>query len=252
MQYHGGKERVAKDLAEAIRSYGADCTHYLEPFMGGASIFARVAPHFPGRAIGADYDLDVASLWSAVSAGGWEPPTELTREQYDALKASGEPSPLRAFAAFGCSFGGKKWGGYSSPDPRPGRKSRAMAARLGILEKQEGILGASVARADYRAFAPGTGTLVYADPPYAGTTGYTTGAWDAGEFWTTMTAWSRAGAVVLVSEYEAPEAWESVWSRERQVSMGLDKSKVATEKLFIYKPTAARREQSAHLAKFYA
>jgi DNA adenine methylase len=250
MQYHGGKEKIAKDLSEVIRSHGAGCTHYLEPFIGGASIFARMAPHFPGRAIGADYDLDVAALWAAVSAGEWEPPAELTREQYDTLKMSGEPSPLRAFAAFGCSFGGKKWGGYAKNNRGD---DFAGAARRGILKKQAGVIGASVARADYRAFAPGAGTLVYADPPYAGTTGYTTGAWDVDEFWATMAAWSEAGAVVLVSEYEAPEGWVPVWSRERRTSMSAtDNLKVATEKLFIHKPTAARREQSAHLAAFYA
>lgn len=254
MQYHGGKEMIAKDLVKAIQSYGAGCTHYLEPFMGGASIFARMAPLYPGRAIGADYDPDVAALWSAIASGEWEPPTELTREEYFTLKEDPVPSPLRAFAAFGCSFGAVKWSSYASSDPRPGRKSRAGAAHAGILKKRPGLMGASIAWADYRAFSPGPGTLVYADPPYAGTTGYdATGPWVPAEFWSTMTAWSKAGAVVLVSEYQAPDGWEEVWRREKRVCMAANENtRKATEKLFIHQSTAIRREQSTHLSNFYA
>lgn len=250
MQYHGGKEKVAMELVEVIRKYAAGCHQYLEPFIGGASIFSRVAPLFPGKAYAGDYDPDIAALWAAVASGEWEPPGVLSRDEYYALKASPEASPLRGFAAYGCSFGGKKWGGYAKNNRGD---DFAGAARRGVLKKREGIRGAVIVRADYRDFTPGAGTLVYADPPYAGTTGYSTGTWDAEEFWSIMTAWSRAGAVVLVSEYQAPEEWATVWTRERRTSMSAtDNLKLATEKLFIFKPTAAAREQAAHLATFYA
>ena len=92
---------------------------------------------------------------------------------------------------------------------------------------------ASFAHADYRTFNPEPGTLVYCDPPYANTTGYSLGGFNHDEFWKTMRSWSSNGAVVLVSEYDAPEWAEEVWSRGALQSLRKnDNRTAAVEKLF--------------------
>ena len=48
--------------------------------------------------------------------------------------------------------------------------------------------------------------MVYADPPYAKTTGYK-GGFEHGEFWRTMSHWVDIGATVFVSEYTAPPSF---------------------------------------------
>lgn len=65
MRYMGGKSRIAKRIAPFLIADGARCHTYLEPFIGGGSVFAEVAPHFE-KAIGADVVPDLVMLWSKV------------------------------------------------------------------------------------------------------------------------------------------------------------------------------------------
>lgn len=228
MQYHGGKARLASTLSRVIREAAPDAHAYLEPFMGGASMAAAMAPHYPTVHLG-DADPDLVALWTA-ARDGWEPPTELSREQYAALRQETEPTALRAFAAHGMSFGGKRWGGYAS---NARGDDFAGAARRGVLKKGLALRGADIRQASYETWQPGAGWLVYCDPPYAGTTGYGA-AWDPAEFWEVMSAWRDRGAAVFVSEYAAPEGWAPVWSKPHRVNMTKDdnRERVAVEHLF--------------------
>ena len=85
MQYMGGKERQAKHITAQILAHSEGCTDYLEPFVGGGSIFSRIAPMFPGNAHGSDAHEDLALMWSA-AIDGWEPPAVVSREEYASLK----------------------------------------------------------------------------------------------------------------------------------------------------------------------
>lgn len=220
MRYIGGKSRIAAPLADVIKEHGKGRKIYLEPFLGGASIAAKVVPHFPAAFL-ADTVPDVALMWSA-AADGWTPPDCLTEAEYQDHKADTTPSALRGFAGFGCSFGGKWFGGYARSSGRsiPAESSRRIAAYGAALH------GAHITRADYRDFtgwirAYGQDVVIYCDPPYAGTTGYAAaGAWDAGAFWATAREWVDAGAIVPVSEYAAPDGWEPVWERPHRQHLG--------------------------------
>ncbi len=231
MQYMGGKGRIASRLADVILSFKGETHTYIEPFIGGGFIFHKVAPHFD-VAIGSDAMPDLVLLWQSVK-NGWVPPQRVSREQYAELRHA-EPSALRAFAGFGCSFGGKWFGGYAS---NKRGDDFAGAAGRGIEIKRQGFGdNTRIVLKDYRDHAPGHGCLVYCDPPYAGTTPYSGApSWDAEEFWRTAEKWSLAGAVVLVSEYQAPEGWVPVWSAPVKQSLRKDSNLVeAVENLFVY------------------
>lgn len=221
MKYLGGKARMAVKIARFVKSAAGDRELYVEPFVGGGYSFAANAPLFR-TSIAADAMPDVALLWQAVAAG-WVPPSTLTEDEYRALRHA-EPSALRAFAGFGCSFGGKWFAGYSRP--RPGTRywdQGAGEAARGIERKRAAFAGASaILHADYADLTPliGPGAVVYADPPYAGTTSYAGApAWDAERWWNTARAWRETGALVLVSEYSAPPDWRPVAWEQRTASM---------------------------------
>ncbi len=232
MQYMGGKARQAAHIVPIILEHATDCAHYLEPFIGGASIFSRVAPHFPGKAWGSDTHPDLVLMWQA-ARDGWVPPTELAREEYAELRHA-ESSALRAFAGFGVSFGGKWFGGYA--ETRNGPDYCGLSHR-GVIKKAAGMAHARIIHEDYRDLYPHKGWLVYCDPPYAGTTGY--GArFDSAEFWATMREWANAGATVLVSEYNAPDWAEQVWERQAYGSLNKSSNLRPVEKLFRVNPGA--------------
>ncbi len=229
MQYMGGKARIAGELETVMLSLSSDRDAYLEPFVGAAWVLARMAPHFKYVAAG-DVMPDLIELWTATQLG-WMPPTTLTREKYAELRTA-EPSALRAFAGFGCSFGGKWFGGYASN----GRGDDfAGAARRGIMRKVPALAEVRFRQCGYDKwkFDPSR-VVIYCDPPYAGTTVYA-GAepWDADRFWVWAEKVSRAGALVFVSEYAAPVGWVSVWSKTIKGSLSADtNTAVVTEQLF--------------------
>jgi DNA adenine methylase len=234
MQYMGGKARIARYVApviiERIKVTGAQV--YWEPFLGGANMFTRIVPHVE-VAIGSDIMPDLIMMWQAVQQG-WLPPDLITREQYAALRHA-TPSALRAFAGFGCSFGGKWFGGYGTQKDR-GRGTTEVqdASRRSVARDAPIMQRAHVALLNYREARPRPGWVVYCDPPYAGTTAYAgADAWDADAFWKTAESWARSGCHVLVSEYAAPDGWRCAWEGSTPSSLKRDDNTTrVVERLF--------------------
>jgi len=232
MQYMGGKARIAKDIANIIidASKGKNLT-YVEPFLGGCNVAPMIVPSFPGRAFLSDAMPDVAALWSA-AISGWVPPEEVSRDEYGMLRHD-SPSALRGFAGFGCSFGGKWFGGYASDGKG---RDYCRSARRAVLRDAAVLrnFGARVACKDYAELRVHGEHVVYCDPPYAGTTGYSgIGDWDPDAFWHTADRWVSRGAVVFVSEYSAPPSWRMIWEKEREMCLNLSgKGRVSVERLF--------------------
>lgn len=78
------------------------------------------------------------------------------------------------------------------------------------------------------------GAVIYADPPYNNTTGYSGERFDSAEFWRAMRLLADTGHTVFVSEQEAPPGIECIW--EKPFTRTLDRNKgnqfTVTEKLF--------------------
>jgi DNA adenine methylase len=227
VRYLGGKSRLGKKIADVIHRATPRREHYLEPFLGGGGSFVHIAPHFQNVSAG-DIHEDLILMWQAVAAG-WQPPTTVTEEEYRALRHA-PPSALRGFVGFGCSFGGKWWGGYARDRAR--RNYAAIAGKSLLLARchveratieQRGFDGWQV---DYRH-------VVYADPPYRNCTGYRH-KFDHNTFWEQARQWSVAGAHVFVSEYSAPADWRDVWSTAHWIKSSGGTRGTATERLFVH------------------
>lgn len=242
MQYLGGKYRIASRIAPLIVAAAEGRTRYVEPFLGGAAVFERVAPHFPD-ATGADVVEDLVLMWRA-AIDGWVPPSDVTEEDYARLRDA-EPSALRGFVGFGCSFGGKWFGGFARARIAGGRPAKEPTSAPGssrsVVRTAQRIGHARIVRSDYRRLDVGPDTVVYADPPYSGTTGYgASGVFDSAEFWRVAEGWAASGAAVLVSEQSAPSPWESVWTRDLPNYLRGDQVAGArTEHLYALPHTAA-------------
>ena len=220
MRYFGGKARIGKTLAGIINRLDGT---YWEPFCGMFSVGKYVT--LPRSA--SDTQADLILLLTAVR-DGWVPPGTVTEEEYNRLKTAA-PSPLRAFAGFGCSNSGKFFGGYAR---EKGNRNFAKNAANSLVALRPMIQGVSFALHPYYE---GDADVVYCDPPYDGTTGFTVGKFDSADFW----EWARAKSqqsVVLVSEYTAPDGFVTLWQKEVKTDMNGTKGKLArVEKLFVHK-----------------
>ena len=234
MQYMGGKARQAKFVREIIADMRGNRGRYLEPFMGGGSVFSAVAPDF-SFATGADASPALIALWREAVYNKWQPPVDMTEDEYQALRVSTDNSALRGWAGYGASYRGKWFAGFSGKATH--RDYLAESARG--LERKAAALrwhsGLSLVHADYTEHVVTAGHVVYCDPPYAGTESYgAADEFDHAAFWDTAQAWSTMGALVLVHEYTAPEGWFSVFTRDRVEVMDRKSSGARPESLFMY------------------
>lgn len=237
MRYLGGKTRIANWLVEQITPLGG--TYYLEPFLGGANSFVKLAPYYHKWYAG-DVHEDLVLMWNAL-AEGWKPPDWISKEKYAALRHA-EPSALRGFVGFGASWSGKCFGGYVDTvyDKYHQRETKPylLAAKSAVLKANavvaETVLG--VQHLNYSEWRVTPQTLIYCDPPYAGTTEYNTRGFNHGRFWSVAKEWTRHGACVVVSEHSAPKGWKVLAVRERKHMLRDTKDteqQSRTEKLFI-------------------
>lgn len=178
--------------------------------------------------VSSDYNAALITLYRAVKAG-WDPPKTLSRAEYQLAKSLPDADPLKAFAGFGCSFGGKWFGGYASgyngPLTYPELARRNVLRSVGKLEH---ILHLSFLDVSSTA----SNSLIYCDPPYANTTRYSaTGEFNTNAFWLRVQQWEACGVPVYVSEYVCPLPHRIVWERASRGTLGLASGKKHTEKL---------------------
>ncbi len=207
MRYFGGKARLARELAGIINRYQVQTYH--EPFCGMFSVGSLVS--VPKRSA-ADIQPDLILLLQAVQKG-WTGPDSVSEEQYNAIKTAA-PSALRAFVGFGCANSGKFFGGYARESTGRNFAANAKASLMRLAPRIKDVRFARQSYLDFDEFVE----LVYCDPPYAGTTGYTVGAFDTAEFWRWVREYARR-SIVLVSEYTAPEWATVLWEKQVRTDM---------------------------------
>jgi DNA adenine methylase len=212
------------EYLEELRSPGQ---LFVEPFCGGLSITSRVK----GPIVANDRMTPLISLYNALMEG-WEPPEYISQETYLEARNYPDTVPVKAFIGVGCSYSGKWFGGYAR-----GEKGRnyALNAKRSLMKKIGRMPKNTLfTNTDYRSMHP-HGSLIYADPPYAGTTQYSGERFDTEEFWGVMDLWARRGNTVVVSEYSAPSDVEELAQFSKTIglrtsSQGNEKRQ---EKLFI-------------------
>lgn len=214
MQYLGGKAALVKELGPLLTTLSAGASAFYDVFCGAANVVAAV--QHPNR-FANDAHPELVALLQAVQRG-WQPPHELSEDLYRVLKHTELDCPewraLRGFAGFGCSFGGMWFSTYARSARGGGDRNYARAAANSLARKAPGLAGVSISLGDYRGVHITQGSVVYCDPPYAGTTGYSVGSFDYAAFlaWANQTA---KHSLVVISEYarNVPDGARVIWSR---------------------------------------
>ena len=138
-------------------------------------------------------------------------PSEVSKEEYHRAKNNpDENKALTGFVGFGCSFGGKWFGGYASNSDG---LNYAKCTRNSLSKKMKPLMSAKIFNGDYRDVVIPNGSIVYCDPPYKNTTGYSNSdSFDHDIFWQYVRDLSKNN-IVFVSEVSAPDDFEVVWEK---------------------------------------
>lgn len=234
MHYLGGKTRIAKEILPIILADRKEGQYFVEPFCGGCNVTDKVS----GNRIANDYNEYLIAMFVGLLSGE-NYPEQIGRELYDDARAcfrSGSDKYDLGFigwVGFMASYRAKFFGGYSGDSVGNKRKPRYFIpeAVRNIKRQVPKLRGVEFRSGDYRNLQIPEESIIYCDPPYMGTTGYTDGL-NYDEFW----QWCRErvydGHKVYISEYQAPDDFITIWEKPIQNCISLDKK--ATERLFIY------------------
>lgn len=207
MRYLGGKSRTANQIAGYIHTILEPNQTYYEPFCGACWVTSRVRAN---RMYASDANSQLIAMWQALQ-NGWIPPTHISEDEYNAAKNGkyADQPHLEAFIGFGCSFGGKWFGGYARDNRN---RNYAFCASNALRDKLLSMYSVNYMSHSYNGeLPPHDNMLIYCDPPYSNTTGYgAVGDFDSAAFWRWAQDMTLDGHTVVVSEYTAPAGWSCV------------------------------------------
>lgn len=225
MKYMGSKRRIAKDILPIILKDRKPEQWYVETMVGGGNLIERVT----GLRMGADLNPYVIEALKLIRDNPESLPDHVSEDFYQDLKQKKELNGLTGFVGFGCSFGGKWFGGYARGEGREHDKE----AKRNAISQSPALKGALFVNTSYKYLDIPPNSIIYCDPPYEGTTKYKD-EFNHSEFWEWVRQKSLEGHSVFVSEYKAPEDFICVWQKDLTTSFQTTGSKKATEKLFIF------------------
>ena len=237
----GSKARIAKQILPIILKNRQPGQWYVEPFAGGMNSIC----HVKGNRLANDNHYYLIQMWIRLLEN-WRPPAQVSREEYEKIKATPVlyAPELVGWAGFNCSYSGKWFGGYAGKtQTKIGtiRDYQTEAIR-NVLKQADLLRGCRMENLTFYRLSIPPESIIYCDPPYAGTTGYKSTI-DHEHFWQWAANLAGLGHTVFVSEYDVPSFnavhWECVWEQTVKSSLSANGryggSKQSIERLFAFK-----------------
>lgn len=221
MRYMGGKFRQSKVIAEYIRENKGDCTVFVEPFCGMASVSKRIGKEFD-RVILSDINRHVVNLLRSLVDGtykGYKPTHQQQVEEdylyYKSLKDTNSNDPMIAYFGNGMSFGGRWFAGlirnsghnsfvkeFPSLDQVETNNRSLLIDQRQLLE----INNLELVVSSYDKLPIPTGSFVYSDSPYgSGISHFYTGGFDSNKYWEWVREISADNSIVATNTCYPPD-----------------------------------------------
>jgi len=231
MKYMGSKNRYAKELLAIILKDRKPNQWYCEPFVGGCNMIDKV----DGNRMGSDNNPYLIACMKQIRDCPQVFPksnTDCTEETYRDIKNNPHLGDKAAvgYCGFALSYGGKWFGGWRRDSEN--KRDYVKEAYNNAIKQSKNLQNLRLHCCDYKKLNIPKNSIIYCDPPYKDTTKYKDN-FNHDEFWDWVRLKDKEGHIIFVSEYEAPDDFECIWSKK--VNNSLDKdtgSKQGIEKLF--------------------
>lgn len=229
MKYMGSKNRISKHILPIMLAERKPEQWWVEPFVGGANMIDKVQ----GNRLGADINPYLIEALIAIRDNVIDLPknnNEFTEDDYKQLRKS-DDYKYKGYAGFAFSYGGKWLGGWRRD--KSNKRDYVNESYRNAANQSPLLQGVKLVNGSYLDLQIPNNSLIYCDPPYEGTTKYKDN-FDYIVFWSWCRDMVSKGHTIFVSEYKAPNDFESVWQKELVSSLTKDTgSKTAVEKLFV-------------------
>lgn len=236
MKYIGSKNKFAKELIPIICHNLKRDQWYVEPFCGGCNLIDKVIHPFK---IANDRNKYLIALLQHVQAGN-ELPRFIPKEEFVRINRNKDNYPdwLVGHINLNCTFSNLWEKGYyhnhiiGIDDNAPYNPHQIRCVQI---LKQQVLKNIQFKCCDYQQLELPPNSIIYCDPPYARANmnkSLYLGDFDSESFWIWAKQKVEEGHDVFVSEFDAPDNWTEVWSKEVG---SLKSGQKNTEKLFTYK-----------------
>ena len=184
---------------------------------------------------GTDIHKYLIALLQHISRTTDDLPDTITKDEYAAVRNN--PNAYAdwyvGLVGFCASYNAKWFGGYARDKVGT---NHAAQSKKSLLRDMATLSEAEFLCRDYRDVPIPKNAVVYADPPYSNTTGYSVGKFDSEEFWKCMRLIAQTGHTVFISEQTAPDDFVAVWEKPFTRTLDRDKNNQfrVSEKLFTY------------------
>ena len=237
MKYMGSKARFAKEIIPIILKDRKENQWFVDLFCGGCNLLDKIG----GKRLGNDKNKYLIALWQGLQ-NGRELILDISKELYsEARNEYNNRTNVKfddfelGWIGFMGGFNGRFYGGgYSG---KHGTRDYVAEQIRNTLKQKELLRDVKFFSKDYFDFDFKETCIIYCDPPYQGTKEYDVkDKFDHDKFWQWCRETSLKGHQVFISEYNAPEDFECIWSKEVKVSIRPTKTLNQTEKLFKFSP----------------
>lgn len=238
----GSKSRIAKHIVPIIQQRIKDYNikTYIEPFCGGCNIIDKVQCE---NKIASDNNEFLIELFKHKDELDCLPQI-VTKEHYSECREayyskdfSKYPQWYIGAIGFLASYSGRFYdGGFNGKSYLDGKSKRNYydEAKRNLLSQLDLLNGIEFNCGDYGELYGDDiyDCLIYCDIPYKDTKQYNTSLnFDYDKFWRWAEKMSEKN-IVLVSEYQAPSEWETIWSKDLLKTMNHGNNVESVEKLF--------------------
>jgi DNA adenine methylase len=229
MVYQGSKTKYAKDIIPILQKYINDnnITTFVDGMCGGCNIIDKINCE---NKIALDLNPYLIDLYNEAVYHDLKFPETITREDWDSCKNRPQDNPRWkvALVAFFASYSARGFaGGYALNGDRDFYKERLNNFKNQIPNLNDihfeckDIFDLNI-----------TNALIYLDPPYKNTKKYDISKnFNYENFWNKVRELSQKN-IVIVSEQEAPNDFDVIWSKDvKRNCFGAESTK-ACEKMF--------------------
>lgn len=237
MKYMGSKRKIRKEIIDVMMSYRLNNEPFIDMFCGGCHVVEMV----DGIRIANDKNRYLIAMWEGLLEDRKRPyiiDKELyskVRDEYNKGVNIEFDDFLIGWIGFMGSYNGRFFdGGYSGHDVN-GRNyiSENIRNTESQIHNLRGVIFSSLDYSELMLYKP---CIIYCDIPYRDTKQYSTSKdFDYDKFYGWCFAMRDLGHIVFVSEYNMPDGFECVWSKEVTNSLNTTKTYKPIKKLYIVK-----------------
>jgi len=238
MKYVGSKNKLRKELIPIIQSFidTNNINIYIEPFVGGANVIDKIVCH---NKVGIDSHKYLIALLNHFKDNKVIVET-ITEEQYIDVRDNKQNYNdwIVGLVGFCATYGSKWFGGYArgfKADKTTPRDLPNEAIR-NLKKQQPNLKGINFINGDFEIADEYTysKSLIYCDIPYKDSTSYSgSGSFDYTRFYNWCRKKAQQGHIILVSEYNMPDDFICIWSKEHETTLQTVKHSKRVEKLFL-------------------